>query len=332
MGDLQGHLASSALGQRKAASAAVLTAAGANPLLKVRLLYTDEFGYIPVEERIEWTGGSIEPAPSFAEAVSWMEQEANRDGYLYPPIVHTRSLDVDGSSSKVPNSERPALLHRLPPTHLVNLDADGDEHSLRRGLAGFVVHFTGFLYGYRCQFFDWWVDGRVPLRPHNDYISLRPSDATLCLTRAVETWLSWSERDRMVANNVLFLHGRTTCYEWDWERFQAEYQVLDGAFSLVKTRFSRKQIPHKERIKVLCAEFGLLMDEERIDRIVRMRNELIHEALWGGASPLEAQGEPLAPVWLHNFNARLLLAIFGIRAQYTASAWWKLGRHVFLPV
>jgi hypothetical protein len=294
-------------------------------------LYTDEFGYMPVEERIEWPGGSIEPAPSFAEAVSWVQQEANRDGYLYPPLVHTRTLALDGSSSKVPNSDRPALLHRLPPTHLLTLDAEGDEQSLRRGLAGFVVHFAGCLYGHRCQFSDWWVDGRVPLRPQTDHVSIRPNEAVLCLTRAVETWMTLSDHERIVAINALFLHGRSACYEWDWERFQAEYQVLDASFSLAKRRLGTKRIPHKERIRMLCAEFGLRMDEERVGKMVEIRNELIHEALWGGASPLEAQGEPLAPLWLHNFNSRLLLAILGIRAQYIGSAWWSLGRHAFHP-
>jgi hypothetical protein len=289
--------------------------------------YTDEFGYLPVEDTIEWTSGRVEPSAQFADAQKWMTKFANRDGYLYPPLIHTRSWHPSGKTSKVPKSDRPALLHKLPPTHALRLDVPHNE-DLRLGIAGFFMHFAGFLYGHRCQFHDWWVDSRIPLRPQADR-HVRKVDADLCFTRAFEKWESWSKREQILATNALYLHGRAPSYEWPWERFQAEYQILDALFALAKPSLKQKTVTHSNRIQVLCDEYGLAFEPECVRRIVGARNELIHEALWGGANPLSSEGEPPFPLILHRLTSRLLLAMVGVRGTYIGSAWWGLGHAYF---
>ena len=256
-----------------------------------------------------------------------MTKFANRDGYLYPPLVHTRSGFPNEKSRKVPRSDRPALLHRLPPTHLLRLDVPPDDH-LRLGMAGFFMHFAGFLYGYRCQFHDWWVDNRVPLKPQTDR-QVRQADADLCFIRAFEKWQSWGEREQVLATNALFLHSRAPGYEWPWERFQAEYQILDALFALVKPTIKTKAVTHSNRIEVLCIEYGLAFEPTFVRRIVDARNELIHEALWGGENPLSSQGDVRFPLTVHRLTDRLLLAIIGVSGTYIGSAWWGMGHAHF---
>lgn len=292
------------------------------------MVYIDNFGYLPVEEKIEWQEGQIEPPSHFHNARAWMDKFANRDGYLYPPLIHTRTLHRDGKSSKVPNSGRPALLHQLPATHVMRLDPM-KEADPRSGIAGFLMHFAGFLYGHRCQFVDWWVDGRIPLRAQTDR-HVRPADATLCFTRAIEKWKAWTQRERILATNALYLHCRTPCYEWPWERFQAEYQIIDCLFALAKPTISSKAISHSGRIEALCKEFGLAFKPNLVKQIVAARNELIHEALWGGANPLESKGEYPLPLIVHNLTSRLLLAIVGVGGSYIGSAWWGMGSAYFI--
>jgi hypothetical protein len=74
---------------------------------------------------------------------------------------------------------------------------------------------------------------------------------------------------------------------------------------------------------------GLAFEPDYVRRIVNARNELIHEALWGGGSPLSSKGEIRFPLILHRLTSRLVLALLGIRGTYIRSAWWEFGQAYF---
>lgn len=297
-------------------------------------MYTDKFGFIPERLDLLWSEGQVRTIVEPSEALAWIEQYANTDGYLYPPLMHWRRgdpKDPEGESEKIEATERPALLHHLPATHELCLTRAPDEPGafrLREG--GFVVHFLGFLHGRRCQFWDWWVDGRVLTTRHNDYISLRPDVTSLCLERAFQRWATWPPRDQNVLTNALFLHNRAPMYEWDWERFQAEYQVLDAFYALAHRQFGVQAPRHATRIKALCDHFDLHRNESMIEEIVRLRNALVHEALWSDQMPTSAPaGTFHLPFWLHRFNQRLGLALLGIENDYVRTKWQSGGQFVF---
>jgi hypothetical protein len=297
-------------------------------------MYIDKFGFIPEHLDLLWSEGQIRTIVEPHEALRWVEQYANTDGYLYPPLMYWRRQDPknpEGESEKIEGTERPALLHRLPATHELRLTRAPDEPgALRLREAGFVVHFLGFLHGRRCQFWDWWVDGRLLTSHHNDYILFQPEVTSICLERALGRWATWPPADQNVLINALFLHNRAPMYEWDWERFQAEYQVLDALYAVANRRYGVKASGHAKRIAALCDFFDLHRNVPLIEEMVRLRNDLTHEALWGKQMPTSApQGTFQMPYWLHRLNQRLGLAVLGIDNDYVHTKWQSGGQFVF---
>lgn len=127
-------------------------------------MYTDRFGYLPRQFTAEWNEGTVEPAPEFDGAQEWVEENKTRDNFLYP----RHYWEAHGRTGP-PRSLRDVLMFRLPVTHTIQMpDAEEDRQAQRKGLAGFVMHFLGFLFGYLCQFEDWWVDRRVQMRSDTD--------------------------------------------------------------------------------------------------------------------------------------------------------------------
>lgn len=291
------------------------------------MAYEDSFGYLPLQHSFSLTCGSITPLPSFQSAVESVETDANVDGYLYPYLVHrARSNDNGNTWEKIPKSERPALLRRLPATHRIELpDLPDDQETARYGLAGFIVHFLGFLYGRRFQFHDWWVDGRVALNRSSDHSEPREDDAAYSIDRGIATWSSWPERQRIVALNVLFLKSRAHVYELEWERFQAEYQIFDALYAIARKLKLVTKVAHRDRIPAMCQAFGIPTDQSRVDTIVRLRNDVIHEALWDGRMPGEARSPSSfsASLWLDGLSRRVTIALLGMNGEYVRSFWWS---------
>jgi hypothetical protein len=82
----------------------------------------DRFGYIPFPFRAECGNYVIENLPDLDDRVTAVEKYSHRDGYFYPSEQVTYSVDpTSGEETQIPRTARPALLHRLPPTHTIAL-------------------------------------------------------------------------------------------------------------------------------------------------------------------------------------------------------------------
>lgn len=299
---------------------------------KMSYQYVDQFGFLPITDTITISCGEIAPIPEFETIVTAIAKITHPDGNVYPPVSYRATQKSNGSKlRKISKTKRPGHFQRLPPTHTLKLDqAFLDEKAARYGLAGFIIHFLGFLYGYRSQFYNWWMDKRIKVVSDCDHTSPHPKQASFYLEKAIQAWSSWLPRQQCVAINILYLHTRTSVYESDWERFQAEYQVIDAIFSLAKTtkKLNKKRVPHAEQIISLCHLYEIPNDLTKIAEIVKLRNDLLHEALWDGGIPGEAGSEASfrASYWLHNLSKRIMLAALGMDNDYIRSPWWFMGR------
>jgi hypothetical protein len=294
-------------------------------------MYTDVFGCIPVPFEVDWGSGRIEPVEDFRLAVDWVADAAHADGYIYPPNQHTVTENVDGTTTPVPKTTRPAHLWSPPATHRITLRdvAAGDEN--RRRLGGFLIHLAAFLYGFRAQFSDWWIDGRLLTKSRTDLVSaaLRESQLKVCFAQSTDSWTQWSEQSRRVMANALYFHNRVPVYEWDWERFQAEYQVLDALYAVAKAELGTPDTGHRKRLEVLCGQFGVQVDSDVFGDIATYRNALVHEILWGEGMPGEGFPEGYRKAHsLRNINRRLGLAILGISCGYVRSPWRSQLSHM----
>lgn len=290
-----------------------------------KTLISDRFGFLPCPFAIEFEGGRILPLPNFDQIRTSIAEQTHADGFLYPPIQ--REVTELGESSL--KTERPVLLHQIAISHEVRLSFRGSPEELRRGAGGFVIHLLAYLFGVRLQFDGWWVDGRLPIHSTHD-IHVTKVVVDDFLSRCYQVWRTWDARKHQLITNVLVMHSRAPCYEWDWERFTIEYMVFDGCWKLSGLD-ANKRVKHDERMNKLCREFHIPANDLLADRIVTLRNDLIHETLWDKSQPCTGVREE-AFHQAHNLrrlNQRLIPALLGYRNSYVQTAWWSLSPCLF---
>lgn len=301
------------------------------------IVYSGRFGVLhdcrrlALGQVLEFEGGRVSPVKGAERAIATLANRAT-EGYVYPPMCSTWVFDPRSKEPKdrIAGTERPALLWKLDPTHELTLDRCKGQGGARREDAGFILHLLGYLYGTRLQFEEWWVDGRIPFRStHNVFFTLQT--AADFLGSCYDTWRSWDESHQTKATNLLYMHGRAACYEWDWERFAIEYMVTDACWNLASALHHLKGVAHDCRISTLCAKFGIQVDASRIEQIVDLRNDLFHEALWATGQPsMQVCGDALkAADDLRRLNQRIIPALLGYRTPYVRTPWWELGTFQF---
>lgn len=297
-------------------------------------MITDRFGFLPCDWTFKFDGGEISPIREITRVRKRVEKLTNTDGFLYPPHSYRVTLNprTQKRKRKVPGTDRPALLHPVPPSHQLDLSEPISQEELRRGAGGFLIHLLAYLFGIRLQFHDWWFDSRVPIKifqTHNTHV--RQATVEDFLSHSYKTWRNWGPTEKMLITNVLFMHSRVPSYEWDWERFTFEYMVLDGCWKLAESIHGVKGKYHSDRIKNLCQKFAIAYDAKRVNRLVALRNELFHETLWDNSQPCTAVAADtfMKPHDLRQFNQRLIPALLGYDNRYLHTNWWSRGAFPF---
>jgi len=295
------------------------------------LAYPDTFGFIPAAFSIDSQVATVRPLDSLQATLTGLDDCLHPDGFIYPPISCTMEYTLgDRTPRKQPRSDRPAPLQGLPATHSLTIATPSPlDEDPRLGVAAFVVHLLGWIYGFRAQFSDWWFDGRVPHKPQCDYHQPTDSQASLVVERSLAAWYGFPPRQRQVATNILYLGNRAASYEMTWERFQAEYMIADALFALAKSAGhikAKKRIPHAARLDVMCSAFGIPTDSAIVERIITLRNDLLHEALWEERMPgaTVSHFSYTAALFLHGISKRVSLSLFGVRGLYVHTAWWRM--------
>lgn len=293
---------------------------------------SDRFGFIDYSSKIAFDGGYINPCNDFDKACKWVNKCKNQDGFLYPHFERRVKYDrlKDKAGRRIPNTDRPAFLHKIPSTHVLTLDVDAaNKDSLRSSDAGFIMHLLAYIFGTRLQFHDWCFDGRIPIEPtHNIHFS--HSVIEDFISHSYKVWKTWNDKHRRLFINILFMYSRTPAYEWDWERFIGEYMVFDAAFSLSEEICNCKASSHKARFKAVCAKFGIQFNEPLINEIYKLRNGLFHHTLWSGGQPCTADNNSfMQPYNLRRFNSRLIPALLGYKTTFIQTSWWDFDTDSF---
>ena len=293
----------------------------------------DYFGYLGIRESFVFKGGKVAIVENFQEVRKWVDECTNKDGFLYPPIQNTFIIDpvTLENREEVPKSERPAFLHRMPPSHSIEIDNDSSIEKQRKGPSSFLIHLLGFLLGYRLQFQDWWIDGRVPIKI-NSGMGIRKDTVEDFLSHCFCVWNNWGVENKQLITNLLYMFSRSPHYEWDWERFAIDYMVFDGLWKLhCNTRNVKNSPSHKKRMSELCNVYKIPKDDTCIDKIVDLRNGLFHETLWDGGQPGSSGSQEayLQILFLRNLIKRLIPAVFGYKSSFVKTGWWSLSPSFF---
>jgi len=292
----------------------------------------DSFGYLSEKLDFLFDGGSVTTKGDSVEVRKWINSQTNRDGYLYPSTSYTIKRDIRSKQwRRIPKTNRPAKYFHMPPSHNIFLNDQSDQILCRYGLAGFVVHSLAFLFGTKLQFWDWFIEGRIPTRRQTINIALVPSDVQTFFGRAVPVWQGYSDLNKKRMVNLLFVHSIAGALEWDWQQLQTEYMVTDACYSVANDIGKCKASGHKARLIALSDAFGLAKNEKWFKLIVDLRNHLFHETLWDGGSPFSPRSPDslFAPLHLRRFNHRLITALLYGPCKYTKTSWTSIGTYAF---
>jgi hypothetical protein len=295
----------------------------------------DQFGFLDYNDAIIFENGIIEPISNFKENLKWINKYLNKDGFIYPPIVSDYHLDISfNKKEEIPNTDRPALLHKIPPSHQIRVHHPMFNPEYRKWDLNFIIQLLAFIKGVRLQFSEWWFDGRVPIKNINN-LSISPSVLSEFLSHSYNKWRELEELYKKWFINILFMHNRTSTYEWDWEKFMMNYTVFDGSFKLFATiNKIKNKIKHEERFKVLFDFYGIPYHEEYINQIIFLRNDLFHQTIWDGGLPTAAEDKYKGfyhHLSLMKINLRIIPAILGYQTNFIKMPWWSVHSVVFDP-
>lgn len=292
----------------------------------------DSFGFLFEKLQFSFEGGSVSTREDFVKARKWINSQTNKDGYLYPSTSYTVTKNIKSNKwRRIPKTSRPAKFFHIPPSHYITLTSPQSERDNRYGLSGFVVESLAFLFGTKLQFWDWFIEGRIPTKTQTINIALSPSDVEAFFQHAVPTWQAFDSDNKKRMSNLLFVHSVAGAVEWDWQRFMLEYMVTDACYRIAESTNRCRERKHLHRLNALCDTFGLKKDEDWFELFGRLRNDLFHETLWDGGRIFGAQGSGsfYAPLHLRRFNHRLVTAILCGPGQYTKSGWTSLRTYGF---
>jgi hypothetical protein len=221
----------------------------------------------------------------------------------------------------------PVKLFELAPTHKLTIAFGPQDPEF----ANFLIALFGFMKGLRLSPEGWQHFYRVPLKRGAlcDFLADNSNIAKM-LELATDFWKRNNLTEvRRGIFGAIHWHLFGQLYEHEFERFNAQYIVLDSCFALFKCIFKLKKDPaHGERPSRMCTEYGLAVPSWAVKcpdgkyPIAKLRNQFFHEGLYGG-SPIgfaHSTDIPSIEHELTNFNARLILAILGARNFYTKSS------------
>jgi hypothetical protein len=279
------------------------------------VLWRNSFGWLPIRFECVTPNFEIAPARDFDAAVQEVRASGHTDAEWYwPPLISV-------------NPPRPARVFSLPHTHSIAVNAADDV--VAQQLGEFVVTVLGFLYGMLLTPGTWVNFYRVCVKPsrwQDFYVSASGRDRVLAI--ASDLWLG-APALRQEIFGVLRWHTFSFSYDHPFEVFMTQYMVVDACWRL-HTQLqpsAPKAATHGGRIEALASFYDVTvpsqwMSSTSASALAHIRNELMHEARWGGA-PV-GFGHPAKPndvvhLNLAWFNSRLILAILGDRSAYTRS-------------
>lgn len=296
----------------------------------MKLGYQDWFGFLPVKESFTIENVRVEVFPDYDRFSKFVDTHANKDGYVYPPMTYETRGSYKGKGkfsevnsfqwNKVSKSDRPALLHKLPPSHRLILSESSKEP--RQYEAAFIIYIISYLYGIKLQFYDWWFDQRIPIEQKHR-IGFSHKKAEEFFSHAYNYWSSLDINKKKQLNNILYMNIRSLSYEWDWERFAVDYMVFDAIYYFCKRTYSLKGSTHKLQMIIICERFHIPYKSELIKEIINLRHNLFHNVLWDKEPPTgdtSRLGYECA-IGLRQLNQRLIVALMNYKTTYLETPW-----------
>lgn len=282
------------------------------------------FGFLIDHKAFVCNGFKIVPVIEFDSILKdFYKSACVNNGWFYGP-----KTEIIKSSAEIKNFEANApIVHKsffqMNSTHQITSTKDYSDDHLR-----FLILGYGFLQGLYLTPEGYLYLGRTAYEPSqlngvhlfdNDYINGMES------INRFYTNSNQKQRNQMFACIHWYLIGQG--YQFGWDKFDAQYKVMDGIWNLSgiaeeNKRNKRNYIPHPERPVKLAEKYDLKLpkwaelDGDGKSELSKQRNELVHEAKYGGHPIGYSYPYENYNLEFRSFNTKLIAAALGIDTQY----------------
>ena len=273
------------------------------------------FGFLIDRKEVKCNEFSIVAVDEFDDIInSFYSFFRVSDGWIYGPEKELKKNSREKDKFKQPAPTICDSFYIMPVTHEIKSSITDEDH-LR-----FLVLGYGFLQGLYLTAEGYSYLGRVPYeRGKLNGLFLIEDDYVNGMEIINEYYKSSSveNRNQMFACIHWFSIGQS--FEFGWDRFDAQYKVLDGIFRLSGIT----GMPHAKRPIELSKKYGIILPQwAELDSLGKnsqlsvQRNELVHEARYGGHPIGYSYPSINYSLEFTSFNTKLIAAALGIDTPY----------------
>lgn len=292
-------------------------------------------GYIPDKIVIDSDVLSLRPIDGFEEVVTSIKKTFHsKDGFCFPVSSNVKyDFVLEGSKFEKKELSRGPLFQaesfKFYSTHKFELKSQAVEEFKKFALnpSFFLTQIIGYASGYRVMPSDFWFDGKIPIKPTHNVVGCQYDKI---VSKAHQTWLSFSELAREELLSIFYLYNRSASYHWHFEKFSHDFMIFDSALN-----FYRRHVQEVGKGKTRYSKFLNLLDvsydPESIVKFVDMRNNLFHEVKWGGGAPCFFNSDDVlySSLELRRMLHAVLGRLIGLEGSYFHSEWKCLGTRFF---
>jgi hypothetical protein len=255
-----------------------------------------EFGFLPeLIHPIQAGEWDLRPVMDLQGRKAALARDGDAFHYVYP-----RSMRNE------PN------FWKLPTSHVLSyVGQRARNKTLLEDCAEAVMRILGLIYGRTVQQKTAWVSGRVYVGDV-DWLIVDGTVVTKILSEVPGWFATLPARQRRRWLNALWIHSNlVTSYSMGPEIFTWQYTVFDTCWMLLHGSKKLKRLPHAERFQEFARECRIQSDKQCFRRWVRMRNDLIHESVWGRFGPGYLGGTKMmeAELFLRKFTTTALIGL-----------------------
>lgn len=282
-----------------------------------------KFGFLTDKREVHCKDFSIQPVTDFDEIISCFYKSVKvSNGWIYGPEIELKKTSEE---EKIFNSKGPICCDNpyfIKSTHEIKGRVTEDN------LLRFLIIGYAFLQGvYLCPDRDK-VLWRIPYKPGDlNGLLLYRNDSK----NGLEQIYRYSQNitaDKLKQTFAVihwYLIGQT--YRFEWDKFDAQYKVLDGIYKLSELSKSTKAKDrfHANRPVLLSKEFNIELPQwaKLINKskspLSMIRNNLVHEAIYADEPIGYAHSKINYSLEFRSFNTKLICKIIGIDTPYLKS-------------
>ncbi|MES9996471.1 hypothetical protein [Desulfovibrio aminophilus] len=281
------------------------------------------FGFLMNSAKVNFYDAEIITLPIYTQLIERVRSELDvAGGWIYPPLVSVD--DKRNLCEKLQFKKNGPMVQEkyftLPATHSITFADGHQDDEFQR----FLILGYGFLFGLYLLPENYLYFCKIP---HNSLI-LHPliagkNDCEIGIMKIYQFYKSSKSEDRKQMFAILhwFLMGQT--YDMEWDRFDAQYKVMDGLYRLARSKKIIKKAPfHASRPVFMAEKFGIqlpswaVLDPKGKSELSEMRNRLYHEAIFAGKPIGYECPKNNYSLEFPNFNLKMICKMLGLNTKY----------------